>query len=250
MNFLLVFIIGSIIGSFLNVCIYRIPTNESIVYPASHCTSCKKSLKFYDLIPMVSYVFLRGRCSYCKEKISLIYPFTEVVTAVIFVVLYKCYGFTYMFLKSAILVSFLIVIGMIDYNTTDIYNEISRIGMATGVFWIIFSYFQGEDILNYILGGLLGWSVIAIFIIVPKMIIKKDGMGWGDADICLMCGLYLGCQQIIRVITIAAVLGAIVSIILIYIRRKDKEDYIAFGPYIAIGTFIVTVVGENIIRFY
>ncbi|MCD3297714.1 prepilin peptidase, partial [Clostridium botulinum] len=113
-----VFVIGLIIGSFLNLCICRIPKNESIVYPASHCTSCQNKIKPYDLIPIISYIILKGKCRYCEEKISINSPIIECLTGVIFLGVYLKYGLTIEFIKYLFLCSFLIIIGCIDYNTT------------------------------------------------------------------------------------------------------------------------------------
>ncbi|EQB3123923.1 prepilin peptidase, partial [Clostridium botulinum] len=120
---IIVLILGIIIGSFLNVCIYRIPKGESIIFPPSYCEKCGVNIKIYNLIPVVSYIFLRGRCKCCKNKISLRYPLVELLTGILFLSIYHLCGLNFSFIKYIIFVSFIIVIGFIDLDTTDVYSK-------------------------------------------------------------------------------------------------------------------------------
>ncbi|WMJ80847.1 prepilin peptidase [Clostridium sp. MB40-C1] len=244
MEYIFIFILGIVIGSFLNVCIYRIPREESIAYPPSHCTSCNNRLKFYYLIPVISYIFLKGKCSYCGEKISIRYPILEAFTGFIFVILYSFYGFTLEFVKFSLLSCFLIVISIIDIDTTDIYFKTTISGIVAGIVFILINCIRGYYVSTYIIGGLIGGGFIAFIILITK------GMGWGDAEICLLCGLYLGWQKTILMIFLAVVLGAIIGVLLIITKKKSRKDYIPFGPYIAIGAFISMIYGQKIIMWY
>lgn len=239
-----VFIFGLILGSFLNVCIYRIPRGESIAYPPSHCTNCDNKIKWYDLIPVVSYIFLRGKCRYCKEKISLRYPLIELITGVIFLALYIDYGLSFNFYKFLCLSALLIVIGMIDLDTTDVYFSTTLSGIIFGIVFIIYGYFLGYSPWNYLSGGALSGGIIALIIFITK------GMGWGDFEICLMSGLFLGFKFSILMLFLSFVLGGIIAIMLIILGIKSRKDYIPFGQFIALGTIITCIYGDKIINWY
>ena len=132
MDYALIAILGLVIGSFLNVCIYRIPKEESIAFPPSHCANCKHNLSPIDLVPVFSYIFLRGRCRYCKEKISIRYPLIESLNGILYLIVYLKFGLTLIALKYCILVSILIVIGMIDYDTQFVFTSTTIFGGIIG----------------------------------------------------------------------------------------------------------------------
>lgn len=241
----IIFIFGAVIGSFLNVCIYRIPRGESIAFPPSHCTNCKKEIKWYDLIPIISYIFLRGKCRYCKEKISIRYPMIEFITAVLFVANYSVYGLTFDFIKYTTFLGFLIVIGMIDYDTTDVYFSTTLAGIISGIIFIGVLTYNMFPVKGYIYGGILGGGFLVLIIL-----ITKGGMGWGDAEICLMSGLFLGFKLTILMLFLSFIIGSIAGIILILLGKKSKKDYIPFGPYIALSAILCVLSGEKIFSFY
>jgi leader peptidase (prepilin peptidase)/N-methyltransferase len=240
----LVFITGLIIGSFLNVCIYRIPKGESIVFPPSHCGRCGKSLKWFDLFPVISYVVLRGRCRYCGEKISLRYPLIEFITGVLFLAIYIKYGLSFELIKFATFVALLIVISMIDFDTMDVYTSTTIFGIVTGILFTIFGYYLNGNFMGYIIGALIGGGVISIIILLTK------GMGWGDVEICGVCGLYLGIKLTIVTIFFSFIFGSIYGIALILTKKKGRKDQMPFGPFIAMAAVFAIFFGENIIRWY
>lgn len=241
---IIIFIYGLLIGSFLNVCIYRIPRRESISYPPSHCTNCSNKIKPYDLIPVISYIFLRGKCRYCKEKISIIYPIIELTNAVLYLALYYKYGISAEFIKFAILISLMIVIGMIDLKTTDVYFSVTVTGIIIAASFMAYYFFNDVNILTYIYGALLGGGVISFIILIA------GGMGWGDAEICLVCGLFLGFKLTLLTLMLSFLIGSIVGIVLILTKKKSRKDYIAFGPYIALASIISVLYGSGIINWY
>lgn len=236
--------LGLLLGSFYNVCIYRIPREESIVLPPSHCTSCNTRLKPLDLVPVLSYVFLKGRCRYCGEKISPRYALIELFTGIAFLWLFLTYGISVECLKDMVLISFLIVISMIDYDTTDVYSMTTYSGIAVGVIFILINYFMGLQVKSYIYGGILAGVTIAL------IIIFTGGMGWGDFEIALMCGLYLGFEKSIVLLFSSFIIGGIVGAFLILAKKKTKNDYIPFGPSIASAALFTILFGERIISFY
>lgn len=247
---LFVFITGLIFGSFFNVCIFRIQKGESISYPPSHCTSCNNRLKWYDLIPVLSYIFLKGKCRYCKEKISLRYPAVELITGILFYLVYFKYGLTVLTIKFIVFISILIIIGMIDFDTTDVYVSTTLTGAVFGIVFILVDVYFKNSITTYVLGGILGGGVITLIIIGSKIIIGTEGMGWGDAEICLVVGLFLGLKLTIVMLMISFVLGGIIGVVLIAMKIKTREDYIPFGPFIVLAAIITTFFGQDIISYY
>lgn len=239
-----VFIVGTVIGSFLNVCIYRIPNEKSIAFPPSHCTNCNNEIKWYDLIPVISYLMLKGKCRFCKEKVSVRYPIIELITGVIFMTLYIEYGVGFTFGKYALFSCFLIVIGMIDFDTTDVYLKTTLPGIICGIVFIIVGWKLGLGFITYLFGGLLGGGLISLIIILT------GGMGWGDAEICLLCGIFLGLKLTAVMLFISFVLGGLIGILLIVTKKKSRKDYIPFGPYIAIAAVGVMYFGEKLASWY
>ncbi|MDP4143036.1 MAG: prepilin peptidase [Bacillota bacterium] len=243
-------ILGLLIGSFLNVCIFRIPKEQSISYPPSHCMKCGNRIKPYDLIPVVSYIFLKGKCRYCGEKISMRYPLVELTTGLLYLAVYINYGLTLNFIKYIVLISILIVIGMIDFDTTDVYSSTTKTGIIFAIIFIIIDYlltynFQAA-IVNYILGGVLGGGLIFLIILATR----GKGMGEGDAEICLLCGLFLGLKMTGVMLMLSFILGGVIGIILLITKKKSRKDYIPFGPFIALGCILTIFFGQGILNWY
>lgn len=240
-----IFVVGLVIGSFLNVCIYRIPKGESISYPPSHCGTCGSRLKVWDLVPVLSYVFLRGRCRYCGEKISLQYPVIELTNAILFVLLYEKFGLTITFAVNCFLVSLLLVIAVIDFKTQDVYFYTIAIGMAVGAIFIIYCFIFKLPIVDKLIGAGIGYGVIALIILA-----SKGGMGWGDAEIALLCGLFSGMKLAILTLFLSFIIGALAAVMLMMLKGKKRTDAIPFGPYIALGSLISILMGNQIILWY
>lgn len=239
-----IIILGLLIGSFLNVCIYRIPRGESIAFPPSHCTNCDNKIMWYDLIPVLSYIFLRGKCRHCKEKISIRYPIIELITGVLFGALYIEYGLGFSLIKFLVLVCLIIVIGMIDLDTTDIYLSTTLTGIIIGCVFIAFNWYTGSEVLTYVYGGLIGGGVIA------AIILLTHGMGWGDFELCLLIGLYLGFKLTIVMLFFSFIIGGLMGVLLIAAKKKTRKDYIPFGPSIALSCIFVMLFGEKILSLY
>ncbi|NFQ08110.1 A24 family peptidase [Clostridium sp. CMCC3677] len=245
LNYGLVIILGLVIGSFLNVCIYRIPLEQSISYPPSHCASCNHKLKPIDLVPIFSYLFLKGKCRYCKEKISIIYPLVEILNSILYIIIFLNYGLSLEFFKYSILSSLLIVIGMIDYKTQDIYTSTIIFGVISSVIFIIIDYLVNKNAIStYILGGIIGFLALGIIVIITK------GMGIGDAEITLVCGLFLGIKGVIVTLFLGIIIGGIVAVIILALKLKDAKDSMAFGPCLSIGAIMYMLWGDMIINIY
>lgn len=242
---LYIFIVGAVLGSFFNVCIYRIPAGQSVVNPPSHCGSCNTRLKPLDLIPIFSYIFLKGRCRHCGEKYSARYAVVEFLTGIIFAVLYVKYGPTFEFLKYCVMASFLIVIGLIDFDTTDVYFKTTISGIISGAIFMLIGHYLGKGAAtDYIYGALLGGGLITAIILLTK------GMGWGDVEICALGGIFLGLKLTVVMLFFSFIFGSIIAVLLIATKKKSRKDYIPFGPFIAMAAIFTVFFGEKIINWY
>ena len=240
-----VLIIGLCVGSFLNVCIYRIPREESIAFPPSHCTACGYELKALDLIPVLSYLFLKGRCRKCGEKISIKYPLVEILNGIVYLLIYLRFGLSLNFIAYSILASLLIVISYIDLECKYIYSSTTILGAVLGSVYILIGlYTKDTTLLNNILGGVIGYLIIYLIVVITK------GMGQGDAEIAGICGLFIGIKGILVALFISIVLGGLVASIILLFKLKDRKTEIAFGPYISIGTIVYILIGKELLSFY
>jgi leader peptidase (prepilin peptidase)/N-methyltransferase len=240
MEILYVFLASLSVGSFLNVCIRRIPVGENIVLASSHCPSCGGKLKAADLVPVVSFLLLRGRCRFCGCRIPSKYPAVELAAGFLGVLLYVKYGAGLAFLKYAVLVSVLIVIGMIDLETGEVYTSTIAAGAAAGA---VFAVIAPGTCMDSVLGALTGFAVIAA-------IALTEGMGWGDADICLLCGLFLGVRGTLVMLLISFVAGGAAGIFLIASSKRRGNDSMPFGPYLAASAIATLFLGDRIVLIY
>lgn len=243
-----IFIFGAIIGSFLNVCIYRIPREESIVYPFSHCPKCSTSLKWYDLIPIFSFLLQKGKCRYCGEKISLQYPFVELLNGILYVIIYYFYGVPINFIFYSTIISILIIISFIDYYhkvIPDILVVIIFILTTLYKLTLLILYktpfYLLDSILALLFGGIL-FLVIAI--------VSKGGMGGGDIKLISVLSFILGLKKALLNILLSFVIGAVFSVFLLLFKKKGKKDAISFGPFINIAFIITLFLGDNIMAWY
>ncbi|WP_130807161.1 prepilin peptidase [Senegalia massiliensis] len=240
---ILILLTGIIIGSFLNVCMYRIPKGKSINYPPSNCTSCGEKLKPWDLIPILSFLFLKGRCRYCNKKISIIYPIVELLNGVIYLTIYNIFGFSSISAMYMLISSILIVISFIDYSYQIIPDKLIVLG-----FFIITPINLLYNFPSSLINGLLGLFISGgLFLSIA--FISKGGMGGGDIKLISLIGYLLG-LKIFMVIIISFILGALVSIILLVTNAKNRKDAIAFGPFIAIASIIVMLFSDEILNIY
>lgn len=247
-NAVLIFILGLIVGSFSNVCIFRIPRNESIIYPASHCPKCRNNISPKDNIPLLSYILLKGRCRNCKNKISIQYPIVELLTGVIYLIIYLIYSLSIQSLIYIILSSALVIIAFIDLNEQIVPDVISLPGIVIG---FIISFFVPYILFpNSALGIFVGGGIILIIGLAGSVIFKKEAMGGGDVKLAAMIGAFLGWRYVIISLFFGFFLGALAGIILIISKIKSREDTVPFGPFIVLGSLITLFWGEQIISWY
>ncbi len=245
---IIIFILGLIVGSFSNVCIYRIPKNESIIFPASHCSKCHTTIRATDNIPLISYILLKGRCRNCKSKISIQYPIVELLTGLIYLIVYLIYGLSIQSLIYIIFSSALIIIAFIDLNEQIIPDEISLPGIVTG--FIVSFFVPYISFINSALGIIAGGGIILIIALGGSAIFKKEAMGGGDVKLAAMIGAFLGWKYIAISLFLGFFTGALAGIILIIAKIKNREDVVPFGPFIILGSFITLFWGEKFISWY
>lgn len=241
---IIVFVVGLAIGSFLNVLIYRIDDLESVVKTRSHCPYCKKVLSWYELVPLLSFIFLWGRCKDCKEKISIQYPAVELGTAGLFLLLYYLFGVSWQMAFYALVFSILIVIFVHDIKKQLIADELVWVALVPVVLgsW----YFGQFSMIHMLIGGLICGGVPALLVLVSK----EKWMGSGDIKLGLICGLLVGYPRALFLMFSAFVLGAVIGVIYMVIKRKTIKDSLPFAPFLISAALITLVFGEAIIRWY
>ena len=235
------------VGSFLNVCIHRIPEGKSIVFPPSSCPHCNAAIAFYDNIPIVSYIVLLGGCRQCKSPISLRYPFVEFLTGLFSVILWKTFGFSIEFPVYFVFAASLIVITFIDLQHQIIPDVISLPGIAIGLF---VSYFLPHGILNSAIGILAGGGSLFLIAFGYHFITGREGMGGGDIKLLAMIGAFLGWKGVIITIFTGSFIGAVVGSALMLAKGKDSKYAIPFGPFLSLGAMISLFFGDALINWY
>ncbi|HQP91423.1 MAG TPA: prepilin peptidase [Candidatus Omnitrophota bacterium] len=249
-----VFLTGICIGSFLNVCIYRMGREQSVVRPGSHCPKCNKPIRPKDNIPLVSYILLKGRCRDCGVKISPRYFFVEFLTGIVFLVMYHAFGLTVQGFAYTVMISGLIVATFVDFDFRIIPDEISIGGMVLGlilsfIFPIQIQHVAGHfrGLFHSLLGVLVGGGVLWILGIVGDFLFKKESMGGGDIKLLAMIGAFLGWQTALLILPISSLIGAVVGVI---IKIRTKESLIAFGPYLAMAAVICIFWKKEILSYF
>lgn len=244
----LVLIFGLLIGSFLNVVIYRLPREESIVFPGSHCTSCNHELSWYDNIPVLSYIMLGGKCRYCKAKISFQYPFVELLNGFLFVIMYVFFGFSIDFIFYSLISSTLVAIGGVDLKEQLIPDSLVISILVLSVIHKALLYFisgVSTNIIDSILGLALAGGLFLLIVL-----LSRGGMGGGDVTLIGALGFVLGVKDILLVILLSFVLGAIISLFLLGFKIKSRKDPIPFGPFIILAFYITLLFGDSLIDWY
>lgn len=228
-------LLGMILGSFYNVVGWRLPKGESIIYPPSHCPNCNHQLKILDLIPVFSFIFQRGKCRYCKNKIAWYYPVFEFLCGIVFMLCYLVFGITPELLKALTFVSMLIIIMVSDFNYMIIPDEVllffgCLLALEIG---IIDGY---KVLISSLINGLIAFVVMYLLKTLGDFMFKKESMGGGDIKLMFIFGLVLGAPLAIISIFIGSLVGLPISLILL---SKNSEHIVPFGPYLSIGATII-----------
>jgi len=248
MTLAFVFAFGAIIGSFLNVCIARLPDGRSIVRPPSHCPKCQSFLAWYDNVPILSYLVLGGRCRTCRVRISAIYPAVEVLTGALAVALFLRLGPTLAFAGYFAFAAALVVITFIDLDHQLIPDVISLPGIVVGLAFSLVSPLVTP--LDAALGVLAGGGTLLAVAWLYKTFRGQEGMGGGDIKLLAMIGAFLGWQSIFVTLFVGSVIGSIIGVGLMLYQRADTKLAIPFGPFLAGGALVYLFWGDRILAFY
>ena len=242
-------LLGLIIGSFLNVLIYRMPIGESIVKPRSYCPQCKKPIKFYDNIPVISFIILEGKCRGCKAKISLQYPLVEIFTAFTFWISYSFYFsispiYT---LFTIIFLCIMVVLAIIDFKHMILPDELT---IGGGVLFLIYSFFNPlityKDAFISAFGSALVFTLLYFFYLKVR---KIEGLGFGDVKMMILLGAFLGVNRLIIALLLASLSGVIIGFIFIIFKGKDLKTKLPFGPFLGLGAYVSVFWGDCVLRF-
>ncbi len=257
--YIILFVIGASVGSFLNVIRFRYPKDISIVKPRSFCPSCKNNIPFYFNVPILSWFFLRGKCYYCESKIPFSYPFVEFLTATLFVLnsFFSgsiAYEYNLNLIGLNIFTVILLISSMIDFDNMIIPNEFVIIGLILGSIINLLSleYFSSESIFYIFYKFIFLSFLVAIFLeflnFLISLIIKKEAFGFGDIKYLFMIGCWLGFKGMICTFLMSMYIGGILTIVLILFKKVQSSGKIPFGPYLSISAYITALFGsENII---
>ena len=231
--YILLFVAGLVIGSFLNVCIFRIPRGQSVIRPGSRCPQCKAPIRWFENVPLVSFFRLRARCRWCGGKISWRYPLVECLNAAGYLGTVSTFGWNGSAFVYALFLSLLVVVMMIDVEHLVIPDVISLPGMAIGFFASAFMLPLGwvGSLLGMALGGGILWMLAAV----SPYLFGKEGMGGGDIKLLAMIGAFLGWQHVCMTLFLASCAGALVGVGLMAFRYMERGQYIPFGPFLALG---------------
>lgn len=262
--YLLFFIAGAAIGSFLNVIIDRLPNNQSLIKPPSHCSECNNRLSAKDLIPIISYIWLKGRCRYCEAHIPLRILLVELITSLLFILIFWRFGITPQLPVIIIYTCVFIVITVIDLEQGIIPNSITYPFMIIA---ILVMTFLGSGINNGILSiDYFGWrqtlpflanlfdsligGILAFVFLLLIVIISRGGMGIGDVKLAAIIGFMTAFPMMIIALFLAIISGGIVAAVLLITRRKQRKDTVPFGPFLCLGALITLLWGSNILNWY
>jgi leader peptidase (prepilin peptidase)/N-methyltransferase len=243
-------ILGLAVGSFLNVCIDRLPQNKSIAYPPSHCEACQHKLAPKDLIPVFSYLRLRGRCRYCQASVPQRLFWVELATAAIFALLYWHYGLSPELGVMIFYACLFIIIFVIDLEQGLILNKVVYPSMVVALLLALYPWpWLNESTLMRVAYAALGGGIgFVIFLLIA--LVSRGGMGWGDVKLAALIGLATGFPLVFLAVIMGAILGGIVAVALLIARRRKRREMIPFGPFLALAAMVTLLWGSNILSWY
>jgi leader peptidase (prepilin peptidase)/N-methyltransferase len=249
-------VVGLCIGSFLNVIIFRLPEERSIVRPRSHCPGCGKTIAWYDNIPVVSYLLLGAKCRGCRMRISPRYPLVELLTGVLFVAIYNRFGVEWMTLVFWIMTAGLIVGTFVDFDHMIIPDSVSIGGMVFGVVAsTLVPDLHGQatftaGLLKAVVGLVAGFGSLWLVGVVGKMVFKKDAMGFGDVKLLGAIGALLGIPGVVYTVLVSSLIGTLVGVALILFGGREWQSRIPYGPYLALGALSWVLGGDQLWNWY
>lgn len=239
--YIVIFIFGISIGSFLNVCIYRIPLHESIITAPSHCMTCGRKLRWYDMVPVFSWLVLGGKCRNCKSEISVQYPIIEALNGVLYLVVCTVNGLTWVSLIYCLMVSALLTLSVIDWRTYEIPFEINVFLLCLG---IAATVLDRNNLLSHVIGAVCVSGFLELLFLVSG----GRAIGGGDVKLMAACGLILGWKQILLAFLLGCILGSVIHVI--RMKVSHAEHVLAMGPYLSVGVFLAALWGNTWINWY
>lgn len=251
------FILGICLGSFLNVSIDRLPRGKSLVYPPSHCDACNQKLRPWELIPVVSYLCLRGKCRYCGANIPRRTLMVELGTGLLIAWLAFSYGFSLAFLVLAFYTCLFLVLAIIDLEHGLVLNKITypAIGLSLVIapFWSSLglprTLLATDTMLHTFLSSLIGGAIFAGFLLLT-VLLSRGAMGWGDVKLAALVGLATGFPSVLVAMMVAFISGGLIAGLLLLLRLRSWKNTIPYGPFLSLGTFIALLWGKNLVRWY
>jgi leader peptidase (prepilin peptidase)/N-methyltransferase len=243
-----VFVFGAIIGSFLTVCIYRLPREQSVITPRSACPECGRTIRWYDNVPVLSFMLLGGRCRNCRASIPYRYPLVELVNGVGYVAILWGFGWGWPTLVYGLFFSALLTVTLIDLDHLMIPDVITLPGIVLGVvcsWWVL-----PVGLLNSLIGVIVGGGVLLAMAWISPFLFGKEGLGGGDIKLLAMVGAFLGWQLALTTLMIASILGALVGVGLLSVSAMKRGQYLPFGPFLSLGAVLSLLFGHEILMWY
>jgi leader peptidase (prepilin peptidase)/N-methyltransferase len=242
------FVFGLLVGSFLNVCIYRIPRRESLAWPASHCTSCTRALSWYENVPVVSWSLLRGKCRTCRVPISIMYPLVELTTAVLFAGGYAIYGWTPLLAVRLLFACAMIVLFVIDLQHRILPNVITLPGIIAGL--VFSAVLPVPGWVAAAIGAVAGGGALFLIAEAYYRIRGVEGLGMGDVKMLAMIGAFLGWQLTLVTLMLASFSGSIIGVALMASGKRGMQAALPFGTFLAVGALVAAVYGDALLAWY
>ncbi|HEY3373851.1 MAG TPA: prepilin peptidase [Candidatus Aquicultor sp.] len=250
---ILFFMVGSIIGSFLNVCAYRIPRSESIMFPGSHCPACGGAIAPYDNIPIVSYLLLRGTCRHCRGRIGIRYPLVELTTGALWAAVYYRFGLSSQLAGALFFVTVLTVLSAIDYDTKTLPDKLLLPSIGLSALALLLYPIQidalpliaGSGVLRAMFGFVAGGGLLLIVALLGMLVFKREAMGGGDIKLAAFMGLYLG-GYVVLAIFIGTFLGTLAGTALMARGKAESKSSMPFGPFLAAGAIVTIFIGPQL----
>ena len=240
-------LLGLIVGSFLNVCIYRLPRRESVNWPGSHCTACNRPLSWYENVPIISWLVLRGRCRTCGERISFVYPLVELITGVLFVAGYAIYGWTPMLAVRLAFACAMVVLFAIDLRHHLLPNVITVPGIVIG---FLLSLFLPPGWKASLIGLIAGGGVLFAIAEGYYRLRGVEGLGMGDVKMLSMIGAFLGWKLMLVTLILGSFAGSVIGVGVIALGRGGMKAALPFGTFLAVGALTAAVVGDPLVEWY
>jgi leader peptidase (prepilin peptidase)/N-methyltransferase len=240
-------VVGVCVGSFLNVCIYRLPRGQSLASPPSRCPHCERPLRWYHNIPIVSWVALRGRCAHCQAPISIQYPVIELVTALVWLLIVWMTPVGWLLASRLVLATALIVLFMIDLEHQLLPNVITLPGIVVGLAFSVVAPPRPADAL---LGALLGGGVLYAIAAAYYLLRKEEGMGMGDVKMLAMVGAFLGWRAVLLTLVLSSFGGAVIGVVMMGLQKGSMRYALPFGTFLAVGALLAMLFGEQFIAWY